>query len=224
MPFPLKIAVGIPNGVSSSLWTILPRQDDIYLWTWTSGGLHKVSLHATGDCQWSGNEKWVKENAHPDFRNQDRHFEKWRQSDSDPGSLKILCRLLFPASDLSKSNKDDKVRADNEVIWLPAPGAGQATEVNCYLCQSDAPSGVGCSIPGMVLGEHELATRGRLVVAADVKHLTDEDEAAFAIQRMKMLMGARIALGDPPWEGLISTVFKYQEDGVHGFIELSLEE
>jgi len=63
-----------------------------------------------------------------------------------------------------------------------------------------------------------------MVVAATIKHLTSEDEVAYAVQRMKMLQGVRLALGDPLPSGLISTIFKYQERGVHGFIELSLEE
>ena len=63
------------------------------------------------------------------------------------------------------------------------------------------------------------------MVTANVSNLTDEEEAAFAVQRMKMLQGARLALGDPLPPGLIGTVFKFQDDdGVHGFVELSLEE
>jgi hypothetical protein len=41
-----------------------------------------------------------------------------------------------------------------------------------------------------VLAEHQLPTRGRLIVAANVSNLTEEEESAFAVQRMKMLQGA----------------------------------
>lgn len=224
MEYKIKFAIGSPSGVSSSAWTICARQDDLYLWTWLSSGMVKVSLHASGDCQWSGNEKWVQEFSHSNFRNQDRHFERWRQPEPDPSGVTILCRLLFPASDFSKSHNDVKVRSDKNVVWLPNPGRGMATEVNCLLSATGSPSGDLCPTPGVVLGEHALATKGRLTVTANVKQLTDEDETAFAVQRMKMHQGALLALGDPLPEGLISTVFKYQENGVHGFIELSLEE
>lgn len=224
MPFPLRVAVGTPDGVSSTVWTISPRKDDIYLWTWISGGQHKVSLHASGDCLWSGTEKWVRENSHPAFQNQDRHFDKWRQPDPDPGGATVICRLLFPATDLSRFHIDDKVRTDKDVLWLPPPGAGQATEINCLLYPVDLPTRDLPSSFGGIRWEHQLPTRGRLVVAATVENVTDEVEAAYAVQRMKMLQAARIALGDPLPEGLISTVFSYQEGGVHGFVELSLEE
>lgn len=187
MPFPLKVAVGTPSGVSSTVWTISPHKDDIYFWTWNSGGQTKVSLHASGNCQWSGTEKWVKENRHPDFRNQDRHLEKWKQPEPDSNGLKVLCRLLFPATDLSIFNKDEKIRSDQETIWLPTPSRGQATRVDCLLSPPGARPRESPSTPGEVLRNFHLPGRGRLVVTAKVSDLTDEEEAAFAVQRLKML-------------------------------------
>jgi len=153
--FPMKFAVGTPTGVSSSTWTISPRMDDIYLWTWVSGGQHKVSLHASGDCHWSGTEKWVRENARPDFQNKERHFEKWHQAETDPSGLNVLCRLLFPTIDLGRSLKDVKISADKGILWLPPPGVGQATEVNCYIYPRDASPRDLPAIPGTILGEHQ---------------------------------------------------------------------
>lgn len=219
----LKIVVGTPSKASSTVWTISPKGDDVYLWTWLSGGQHKVSLHASGDCQWSGTEKWVKENAHPDFRNQDRHFERWRP-DRDSSGVTVLCQLLFPATDLSRFHQDDKVRADKDVLWLPPPGTGMATEINCVLCPPDVPPGDFPSSLGRTIWEHPLPSRGRLVVTATDKDVPAEVESAYAVQRLKMLLGARIALGDSLPEGLINAVYSYQLEGVYGFVELSLEE
>lgn len=225
MPFRLKVAAGTPEGPSSTVWTIATRKDDVYLSTWISSGLTKVSLHASGACQWSGTEKWVQENLRPDFRNQDRHLEKWQQPTPDRHGRLTLCRLLFPASDLSRFTKDDETRTSEEVRWLATPNSGQATEVTCYLVPEATSPGHQSFPGGEILGEHLLETRGRLVVTASVRDLTTQNEEAFAIQRMKMLVGARIALGDPLPPGAIRAVFKYSDDaGVHGFVELGLEE
>jgi hypothetical protein len=70
-----RLAVGTPTGRRSTVWTFSVHKSEIYILSRMFGSDSKVSLHSTGDCQWSATDTWVKKA--PGRRNADRHIMKW---------------------------------------------------------------------------------------------------------------------------------------------------
>jgi hypothetical protein len=85
-----KIAVGAPTGRRSTRWKFFVKRNDVYI---VSGMIEKnckISLHESGDCQFSGTDTWV--TAVPGRRNADRFL----------GRLKFLSAISARRSRLNE--------------------------------------------------------------------------------------------------------------------------
>src|SRR5687768_13079936 len=124
----LRFAVGESSGRRSTVWKIWTRKSDVYILTRMFGADAKVSLHASGECQWSATETWMKRN--PGHRNAQRHISRWTLPPLKASEANHVFRIQIPESELRCIENDEKL---NEVVWLSPPPLGKSTLVECYL-------------------------------------------------------------------------------------------
>lgn len=57
-------AVGKPTERRSTVWKVISTKDDIYILSRMMGSVSRISLHQSGDCQWSLTSDWIGKNGH----------------------------------------------------------------------------------------------------------------------------------------------------------------
>ena len=105
-----RFAAGKRNGPKSSIWTLTVSKSDIYLSTRLFGSSFKLSLHDSGDAQWSLTSEFVSRQT--DMPNKDRHFLKWHFDRPSGDSAINIFRIQIPHTELrdipSPTNKTVK--------------------------------------------------------------------------------------------------------------------
>jgi hypothetical protein len=123
----LRLGVEHSSGRRSPIWRIYTRGDDAYASHRNSGGIEKISFHASGICR----RAFVAEHPLPKGM-EDRVTERWRRADVlPPGSDQgvALLTINFPTGQLS-------LQAENTTkptIWLEAPPDGMGSWVQLLL-------------------------------------------------------------------------------------------
>lgn len=133
-----RVAVGIPNGRRSTIWKFVTQGDEAYIFSRMFGSQVKVSLHASGECQWSAPSEWVK--AAPGRRNADRHFKKWQALRPDSGSALHVFQIRIPTSELREVSDESDL---DDVRWLSPPqGISTTLTIECFITSvlTSAPS------------------------------------------------------------------------------------
>jgi hypothetical protein len=123
-----RVAVGSPSGERSTVWKIQVTRNDIYILSRMMGSDTKVSLHESGDCQWSATGAWVQKK--PGRRNADRHFEKWHAPRPVDTAAAQIFQIGIPGSELRVSTLAEDL---DSVHWLAAPPVGMAVSLTCYI-------------------------------------------------------------------------------------------
>jgi hypothetical protein len=123
----LRVAVGTPAGLRSTVWKFAVQRSEIYIFTRMFGSDAKVSLHSTGDFQWSATSTWVL--AQPGRKNSDRHIVRWNVELPEGRQALHAFRICIPHSELRQIPGEDT----SGVQWLPSPGPGQAITLECYI-------------------------------------------------------------------------------------------
>lgn len=93
------------------------------------GSSTKVSLHESGDCQWSANADWWKDNK-PETPNAERHMVKWSMPRPASNSAQHVFRIHIPRSELRLIKADENLK---KVKWLPIPPEDHAVSLECYI-------------------------------------------------------------------------------------------
>jgi len=102
------------------------------------GSSTKVSIHESGQAQWSMESDWYGRNK-PNQPNRGRHIERWQVPSPMPSTATHAFRLSVPESELRAIDNDEDL---TEVTWLTAPTPGHKLNVECYLSPKppeDAP-------------------------------------------------------------------------------------
>lgn len=122
-----RFAVGEPNGRRSTVWKFSVHKNEAYILTRMFGSDAKVSLHASGQCQWSATETWVRKVA--GRRNADRHITRWTMP--RPGGLNSVhvFRIRIPETELRAIGAREDL---DGVDWLSAPPMGHTVSIECY--------------------------------------------------------------------------------------------
>lgn len=123
-----RVAVGTPDGPRSTVWKFVVAGSDIYIITRMFGSDAKVSLHASGECQWSGTETWVRKE--PERRNAERHITTWTMPRPVGREAAHVFWVRIPGTELRTIPPGEDL---SSVKWLPAPPVGTAVSLNCYL-------------------------------------------------------------------------------------------
>lgn len=124
----IRIAVGSPTGKRSTVWKFWVRNEDVYIQTRMFGRDAKVSLHASGDCQWSATSDWVK--RVPGRKNADRHFQKWKFERPDGTEALQVFQIRIPETELRQVSTTESLEP---VQWIPTPPVGHTVSLDCYI-------------------------------------------------------------------------------------------
>lgn len=124
----VRIAVGGPNLRRSTVWKFSAHKSEIYILSRMFGADSKVSLHSSGDCQWSCTDAWVKK---VDGRkNADRHIAKWFVSRPTGNAATHVFQIRIPETELRVV---DVVEDLGDVEWLPVPPKAHTVSLECYI-------------------------------------------------------------------------------------------
>ena len=110
-----RFAVGTRNGPQSSIWKVWVHGDEAYIASRAFGKYQKVSLHSSGQGQWSLTDDWVKET--PSRRNAERHIVRWTMPLPVEGQAALVFKVQIPCSELrTLPTLVDK----KKVFWISA--------------------------------------------------------------------------------------------------------
>ena len=140
----VRIAVGTSDGRRSTVWKFCVHKNEAYILTRMFGSDSKVSLHASGECQWSATDTWVKKS--PERRNADRHITKWKMARPSGTMAEHVFQVRIPETELRMTGLSEIIAS---VEWLPAPPKGHTVSIECYFTPpaSSDPT-VGSALPG----------------------------------------------------------------------------
>lgn len=148
-----RIAVGSPTGRRSTTWKFFVKKNDVYIVSGMFENNCKISLHESGDCQFSGNGTWV--TAEPGRRNADRHFIKWHLPRPTGNASTHILRVCMSGEDLVAFTAGED---PNSIHWLPSPAPGNAVSIDCYMTKpSELDPTTGVSLPSTRLFALQLA-------------------------------------------------------------------
>lgn len=207
-----RVAVGSPDYRRSTVWKFSVQGDECYIFSRMMGSDTKVSLHSTGECQWSATGKWVLKVA--GRTNAERHFRKWFMPRTFNGNAVHMFQVRIPETELRQIELPEN---HNAVEWLPPPPAGKTLSLECYIT-APAPTKPFwdsrlalshlCSLP--------LASNRWFVIFHHVVHLDGKELNPLRAQLNAMAREAGIA-PNPKHRGLAFT----ESDGTaKGFIEI----
>jgi len=209
----IRIAVGSPSDRRSTVWEFVVQGKETYILSRMFGEDVKVSLHASGLCQFSCTSKWVLKV--PGRRNADRHLQKW-QIPAPFGSAALHAyQVRIPQTELRKIDGNEDLSG---VEWLPPPTSGMTVSLECYLTPPSASDlTLTASLPNPLLFALRRSDDRWLVVT---RYDAPLDGRTLDSQRAQACSVAR-AHGIKPNPDYRMVFLTGGEGEVHGLIELA---
>lgn len=206
------MAIGEPGGLRSTVWKFWVNGDDVYIQSRMFGSDVKVSIHASGQCQWSCTGEWVKKDA--TRKNADRHMQRWR-IDHPPGREALhFFKIGIPESELRIISASESLGA---VQWIPAPPEGYAVAIDCYMTPVvDIAPSAGASLPNDFLASLPLKSGRWLVLLCRVAPISRRDLDDVRSDMLGMIRSAGITL--EPQHRI--SAFLEDTEGIKGMLEL----
>ena len=93
-----RFALGTRHGPKSTVWKAWVQGDESYITSRMFGSDLKVSIHSSGECQWSCTDTWVKKQDRQ--RNALRHIVKWKISPPTTNQALMVFRVEIPVSEM----------------------------------------------------------------------------------------------------------------------------
>jgi len=153
--------VGTPTGPRSNVWKFIAANDNsIYVISRLFGSDSKISLHPSGECQFSGTSAWVLKDS--TRRNRDRHFFKWSEKRPLGGPALDALQIRVPHSELIPIDVPEDL---SDVHWVSAPAPGNLAGLECYITPpSPLDPTVGATLPFTQLASIQLPDSSWLVI------------------------------------------------------------
>lgn len=128
----LRVVIGERLGPKFSIWKFCVQGDEIYVISRMFGEEAKVSLHQSGECQWSCTGKWVVKHG---ARNADRHMAKWKVTYPDGlQALLVLC-IAIPLTEVRVATPPED---QEEVLWIGNAPSGSTVQLLVFVtCAQD---------------------------------------------------------------------------------------
>ena len=127
-----RFCVGEATGERSPVWKIWINKSDIYILSRMMGSDAKISLHASGHCQFSMISKWWVDHSEDIVQKKDRHIVHWKLPKIPNGQTAHVFRIIIPRSELREINVEENLK---KVHWLPMPVRNHAIQLGCYFSQ-----------------------------------------------------------------------------------------
>lgn len=215
-----RFAVGSRHGQRSTIWKAWVQGDEAYLATRMFGKYQKVSFHATGQCQWSCTDEWVKQQE--GRRNSDRHIVRWEMKEPQSGHATLIFKVDIPMSEVRSSPPPTDKK---KVFWV----AGAPSEAAVRFVFFITPTSEHDPAPPDTEARRYLFSlrfrSGRwMVVFVEFSSLspTDLSAARHAIIDQFLPNSQGHVLAD--LRSVLFTQPNAHEPGCNGFIELCLDE
>ena len=130
-----RFAVGAKDGLRSTVWKCWVHGDEAYITGRLFGAEAKISLHSSGECQWSCTDKWVRRDTNR--RNVDRHIAKWHLSFPKENKAVLAFRVAIPVSEL---RREPVLPNQKKAFWVGNAPDGSTVEFCFYFTpQLDEP-------------------------------------------------------------------------------------
>lgn len=123
-----RFAVGSEDGPRSTIWKCWVSGAEAYISGRLFGGEAKVSLHSSGECQWSCTDTWVLND--PTRRNADRHIAKWRLAYPTDCNAVLAFRVAVPVSEL---RPEPLPTGQKKALWVGNAPQGSTVEFCFYI-------------------------------------------------------------------------------------------
>jgi len=127
-----RFCVGEATGERSTVWKIWINKSDIYILSRMMGSDAKISLHASGYCQFSRTFKRWENHSKGVIPKKNRRMKKWKLPEIPNDQTALVFRIIIPRSELGEINIEENLK---KVHWLPIPVHNHATQIECYLTQ-----------------------------------------------------------------------------------------
>jgi hypothetical protein len=211
-----RFAIGQPNGLRSTVWKFSVHKNEAYILTRMFGSDAKVSLHSSGQCQWSATDTWVKKVA--ERRNADRHITRWTMPRPGGSEAVHVFRIRIPETELRAIGAEEDL---DSVEWLPSPPRGHTTSIECYFTPpSDHDPTLTSKLPGTRLFALQMSDRRWFVGALCLLALDGKDLEP--IRRAVVTEAKTRGVEAQPEHR--ACAFTTNEGHVRGLIELCLTE
>lgn len=128
-----RFCVGSQDGKRSTVWKVWTSKSDSYVLSRMMGSSTKVSIHTSGDAQWSIQSEWFAKNR-VGQKNQTRHIEKWKWTIPIASVATYVFRISIPQCELRNIESEEDLA---DVVFLSAPAPDQKCEIGLYI--SPAP-------------------------------------------------------------------------------------
>ncbi len=130
-----RFAVGSKNGPRSTVWKCWVQGAEAYIAGQLFGTEAKVSLHSSGECQWSCTDMWVQRD--PSRRNADRHMAKWQLTYPQDNNAILAFRVAVPVSELRSQPAPLRSK---KAFWVGSAPTGSTVEFCFYFTRAlDGP-------------------------------------------------------------------------------------
>jgi hypothetical protein len=170
----VRFAVGSKDGPRSTVWKSWVQGSEIYITGKLFGSEAKVSLHSSGDCQWSCTDTWVR--REPSRRNADRHIARWQMAYPDDNNAVLAFRVAIPVSELRPAPLGP---GHKKAFWVGNAPAESTVEFCFYITrQSDEQPPTDGSPSLRHLASLQLRNGRWLVVFVWLRSLSAADVAA----------------------------------------------
>jgi hypothetical protein len=208
----VRLAIGTLTDRRSTVWKFWVQTSEIYILSRMFGSDTKVSLHSSGNCQWSATGDWVKKM--PGRRNADRHIARWVMPRPNGTAALHVFQVRIPETELRVI---DIVEDLSAVQWLPPPPKGHTVSLECYITPiSQSDPAITANLPHPHLFSLPLAD-GRWFTA--LHHVPLLDGKDFDPLRSQMNARARAAGIEPKPEHR-GVAFTVNDGNARGLIEL----
>jgi hypothetical protein len=215
-----RFAVGSRHGPRSTIWKAWVQGDEGYLATRMFGKYQKVSFHATGQCQWSCTDEWVKQEE--GRRNSDRHIVRWKMAEAQSGHTTLIFKVDIP---MSEARPSPPVTDKKKVFWV----AGAPSEATVRFVIFITPTSEHDPVPPDTEARRHLFSlrfrSGRwMVVFVEVSSLSPTDLSAARRAVIDQFFPNSPAHVLADLRSVLFTQPNGPEPGCNGFIELCLDE
>jgi len=212
-----RFAVGSRSGPRSTIWKAWVHGDDAYIASRMFGSDMKVSIHASGECQWSATGTWVQ--REPNTKNAERHVHRWRVAQPAGNEALLVFRVEIPMSELRPlPEPNDK----KKVWWVGGTPPESTVRFLFYLTRpNETDPAPHSSLQTKHLFSLRLRSSRWLVVLVEIISLSAGDIAA--VRKQVIAQAKSRGLAAPAPEHRVSVFIQPPaEGGAHGLLELCL--
>jgi hypothetical protein len=128
VPSEARFAVGSRQGPRSTIWKAWVHGNEAYIATRMFGSDAKVSIHSSGECQWSATSSWIRKKPH--IRNSDRHFAKWQFTYPSGHEALLVFKVGIPVSELRSLDPPADAK---KVHWVAGAPEGSTIQFTFYI-------------------------------------------------------------------------------------------